>query len=455
MKKIYSSLLALSLTSLSACNDDNDVYQTEQNVTAPTLVSFAKLDVETYAAGPNSGAFVTGANGIFPPFKGQPVQGFSAALKNGDGTYMVMADNGFGTQDNSSDFLLRIYQIKPDFRSKTSGTAKVQVMSFIQLKDPNKLVPFTIINQNTSDRLLTGADFDPESMQRTADGTYWIGDEFGPYLLHFDKDGILLDAPIALPNPYSKGKELRSPQNQLNDEFGPYLLHFDKDGILLDAPIALPNPYSKGKELRSPQNQLNKANINYVEPLVQQSGGFEGMALSKDGQFLYPLLEKPLKGETTNQLLISQFDLKKKAYTGNYYLFSLNSKASNIGDFQMYDDKSGIIIERDASQNKLDAYKRLINVKLNDSGKTIDRTDLVDLMKIDNPNLLYGTARNGDIGTGSTFSFPFETIEDVIIENKNTLTVFNDNNFPGSSGRNAKLADDNEIIQIKLPKALY
>ncbi|OTG91743.1 esterase-like activity of phytase family protein [Acinetobacter sp. ANC 3832] len=414
MKKIYSSLLALSLTSLSACNDDNDVYQTEQNVTAPTLVSFAKLDVETYAAGPSSGAFVTGANGIFPPFKGQPVQGFSAALKNGDGTYMAMADNGFGTQDNSSDFLLRIYQIKPDFRSKTGGTAKVQVMSFIQLKDPNKLVPFTIINQNTSDRLLTGADFDPESMQRTADGTYWIGDEFGPYLLHFDKDGILLDAPIALPN-----------------------------------------PYSKGKELRSPQNQLNKANINYVEPLVQQSGGFEGMALSKDGQFLYPLLEKPLKGETTNQLLISQFDLKKKAYTGNYYLFSLNSKASNIGDFQMYDDKSGIIIERDASQNKLDAYKRLINVKLNDSGKTIDRTDLVDLMKIDNPNLLYGTARNGDIGTGSTFSFPFETIEDVIIENKNTLTVFNDNNFPGSSGRNAKLADDNEIIQIKLPKALY
>jgi len=35
------------------------------------------------------------------------------------------------------------------------------------------------------------------------------------------------------------------------------------------------------------------------------------------------------------------------------------------------------------------------------------------------------------------------------------LTVLNDNNFPGSSGRNAKLADDNEIIQIRLPKALF
>jgi hypothetical protein len=60
-------------------------------------------------------------------------------------------------------------------------------------------------------------------------------------------------------------------------------------------------------------------------------------------------------------------------------------------------------------------------------------------MNIANPNNLYGTARDGDIGTATTFAFPFETIEDVIIENKNTLTVLNDNNFPGSSGRNASV----------------
>ena len=40
---------------------------------------------------------------------------------------------------------------------------------------------------------------------------------------------------------------------------------------------------------------------------------------------------------------------------------------------------------------------------------------------------------------GTGFAFPFETIEDVIIENGTTLTVFNDNNFPGSTGRNAKV----------------
>lgn len=414
MKKLSLTLLISSIFTLTACNDNDDDFVFESNVKVPTLVSFAQLDVETYAAGPNSGAAVKGANGIFPPFRGQPVQGFSGALKNADGTYMVMADNGFGSQDNSADFLLRVYQIKPDFRTKTTGSAKVQVMSFVQLRDPNKLITFDIVNKNTPERLLTGQDFDPESIQRAADGSYWIGEEFGPYLLHFDKDGVLLDAPISLPN-----------------------------------------PLQKGKELRSPQNQLNKANINYVEPLVQQSGGFEGMALSKDGKYLYPLLEKPLKNSTKRQLIISQFDLEKKAYTGQYYLFDLNDQATAIGDFQMFDNQSGIIIERDDSENKLSGYKKLIHVKLGESGKAIQREELVDLMKIDNPNALYGQVREGDLGTGSTFAFPFFTIEDVIIENKNTLTVLNDNNFPSSSGRNANKADNNEIIQIRLPKDLY
>lgn len=417
-KKILVMLLCCSALGLSACNDDNHEDQTTSTdkVTEPTLIAFAKLPVATYAAGPDSGKAVSGANGIYPPFKGQPVQGFSAALKNDDDSYMAMADNGFGTQDNSADFLLRIYKIKADFRTKTKtkDTGQVTVQSFIQLRDPNKRISFEIVNGNTADRLLTGADFDPESMQRAADGTYWIGDEFGPYLLHFSAQGILLDAPIPLPNP------LNSTQ-----------------------------------ELRSPQNQFNKANINYVEPLVQRSGGFEGMAISPDGKYLYPLLEKPLVNDATGQLLISQFDLQKKAYTGQYYWFALNSKATNIGDFQLFNDKEGIIIERDASQNNLGGYKKLIRVKFNEPKQAVAREDLVDLIKISNPNALFGTVREGDIGTGSVFAFPFETIEDVIIENGTTLTVLNDNNFPGSSGRNAKQADDNEIIQIRLPKALF
>lgn len=405
----------LSMLGLTACNsDDEDSTTTAPSITTPTLVSFAKLDVDTLAAGPKSGAFIKEANGFKPLFNGQPVQGFSAALKNADGTYMAMPDNGFGAQDNSADFLLRIYQIKADFKTAKGGSGQVKVLSHIQLRDPNKLIKFSIVNQDTAERLLTGADFDPESLQRAADGSYWIGDEFGPYLLHFDKDGVLIDAPIGLPD-----------------------------------------PFNKGKELRSPQNQWNKANINYVEPLVPRSGGFEGMALSKDGRYLYPILEKPLVNDPEGPLIISQFDLEKKAYTGKYYLFKLEGKATNIGDFQLFNDHEGVIIERDGSQNKLDGHKKLIKVKLKESGQLIDRELLLDLMKIANPDMLYTKVREGDIGTGKEFAFPFETIEDVIIENGTTLTLLNDNNFPFSTGRNAKLADDNEIIQVKLPKTLY
>ncbi|KAA0630785.1 phytase esterase, partial [Escherichia coli] len=139
-----------------------------------------------------------------------------AALKNPDGTYLAMSDNGFGAQDNSADYLLRLHHLSIDFRTKVGGTAGVKPLAYIQLRDPNRLIPFDIVNQNTQERPLTGADFDPESMQRTANGDIWIGDEFGPYLLHFNAEGILQSPPIALPHPRKPGIELRSPQNQLN-----------------------------------------------------------------------------------------------------------------------------------------------------------------------------------------------------------------------------------------------
>jgi glycerophosphoryl diester phosphodiesterase len=54
-------------------------------------------------------------------------------------------------------------------------------------------------------RLLTGADLDPESLVRMRDGSLWIGDEFGPFLLHFDADGRLLEPALELGLPADPG----------------------------------------------------------------------------------------------------------------------------------------------------------------------------------------------------------------------------------------------------------
>ncbi|MDJ0552974.1 MAG: glycerophosphodiester phosphodiesterase family protein [Microcoleaceae cyanobacterium MO_207.B10] len=170
----------------------------------PELVGFAVLPADTFAEGPSSGNFFGTTNGRETPFEGQPVQGFSGvqfAPGSEDGsTFWFLSDNGFGLQDNSADYLLRLYQVDPDFAGAEDGDTSVDIQDFIQLADPNNLIPFDIVNEGTSDRFLTGADFDIESFVIDNNGNIWIGEEFGPYILHFDSTGTLLEAPIATPS---------------------------------------------------------------------------------------------------------------------------------------------------------------------------------------------------------------------------------------------------------------
>lgn len=165
------------------------------------LVGFAVLPADIFAQGPASGAFREnpGFRSAAAPFSGQPVQGFSAIQFGPGGTYWVLSDNGFGSKANSPDYLLRIYQVTLQPRTAQGGPGTVQVGPFIQLRDPNRRIPFPILNENTPDRLLTGYDFDPESFVIAADGTLWVGDEFGPYLLHFDAQGCCSSRPTPPP----------------------------------------------------------------------------------------------------------------------------------------------------------------------------------------------------------------------------------------------------------------
>src|SRR5262245_28143487 len=83
---------------------------------ADKLEGRAVLNAATFATGPTSGTLLGPGpiNGQNVPFVNhQPVQGFSAILNNGDGTFNVMPDNGYGSLENSSDFNLRVYRIRP------------------------------------------------------------------------------------------------------------------------------------------------------------------------------------------------------------------------------------------------------------------------------------------------------------------------------------------------------
>src|SRR5262245_49839854 len=227
----------------------------------PTLEGRAVLPVKTFAAGPESGDFFRGQtiNGISFPTPSQPVQGFSAVVSGRHpGEYLAMADNGFGTKANSFDFLLRAYFVTPDFKTAKGGSGAVPVdfNNFVQFRDPNGVIGFPI--QRPADRLLTGADLDPESLQRGKDGDLWMGDEFGPWILHFDATGVLLEPPFRVPADLVGSTSITG---FLESETSPFI-------------------------------------SSTSQATVARSRGFEAMAATPDGKHLYALLEGPTKQDS-------------------------------------------------------------------------------------------------------------------------------------------------------------
>src|SRR4029079_10246758 len=99
-------------------------------------------------------------------FPGQVVPGFSGMVDNRDGTFWAMPDNGFGAKTNSADFLLRLYRVRPRWETAGGGPGRIVVGRHISLRDPDRYVDFDIVNGATRRRLLTGADFDIESVAR-------------------------------------------------------------------------------------------------------------------------------------------------------------------------------------------------------------------------------------------------------------------------------------------------
>src|SRR5258708_33432181 len=135
--------------------------------------------------------------------RGRRVQGLWGIKDLKDGTFLTLTDNGFGSKANSPDAMLMFHVVKPDWKAGT-----VEHVSTTFLSDPDRKVPFRIVNENTPKRYLTGADFDIESIQPIGD-SLWFGDEFGPYLIKTDRAGKVLQ----IIETKLDGKSLRSPDH--------------------------------------------------------------------------------------------------------------------------------------------------------------------------------------------------------------------------------------------------
>jgi len=359
-----------------------------------TLIGYAELPADTFRPGPTSGQHILPANDRTPPFQEQqPVQGFSALLSGTDGSYSAISDNGFGQRGNSGDYLLCSYEVRPDFRTVEGGSGSISIGDIVQFSDPDRHITYPITRED--DRLLTGADLDPESFRKAMDGSLWVGEEFLPALLHFSADGSLLASPY-----------------------------------MLSGLVAEDNP----------------AGMSVTLP---RSRGFEGMAQSPDGRLLYPMLEGPLIGAKPG-LNIYTFDSQAKQFVNTVanepsYRYQLDANATAIGDFTMYSPTAGLVIERDSAEADNATLKKVYRVDFEhlDADGFLVKNLIVDLLTIDDPHDL-----NQDGNT--LFRFPFWTIEGLAVINSTTVAIVNDNNYPFTAGRGAG-PENTEMILLKIP----
>jgi glycerophosphoryl diester phosphodiesterase len=372
------------------------------------LVGLAILPAETFDGGPPAGQFVDEGRRLpSPRFGAQPVQGVSSVRPGPEpATFWALSDNGFGARGNSYDYRLALYLFRIDPRRdaadvRPADAGRVELLRRIVLADPRRVFPYRLVEESDPARPFTGADLDPESLVTMPDGSFWIGEEFGPWLLHFGADGALLEPPVETSAP-----ALRSPQH--------------------------------------PRVAAGAATAS-----IRSSRGFEALAAAADGRHLIAMLEAPPLTADGVDVPLLEFDLPARRQTGRTWRYPLDAADHSIGELSPVDGTRFLVVERDDLEGDAAEFKRIFAIDLDEvDGQGRLRKRLVaDLLAIGDPRSLSDDSRLG------VFRLPYWCIESVVAVDPWTILVVNDNNFPDTGGRGAVL-DRTEWVWLRLGQAL-
>jgi len=415
-------LATLLLVLAAGCSRDT----TPSEPALATLTGRAVLAADTFADGPAVGhALGPEINGRELPFASVPVQGFSSLISLGGNHYLALQDNGFGTMINSPAYPLRWYRLSLQLDDPPRDGGLVEVLDLVDLSDPGGLLPF-VISHEDSTRILTGADLDPESFVAVPDGSYWVGEEFGPSLVHLSAAGEVLEKPVDIP-------------------IVPALRAFARGSPFYRTP-----DHPDLRFLRHGNSREDLANL-------PRSGGIEGLAINPSGSRIYAAVEKPLRDDPMGRRrIILEFDPARRTFTGNYWLYRTDRADVSLASLESLNNHVLLVVERDGAEGDKAKIKRIYRVELGrvDEGGYLRKRLVCDLLNIDDSRGLT-SAEKGAVGLGRYYRFPYVTPECLLIIDKSTLLVANDNNYPMSAGRRpVKTPDDNEFIRLQLHQPL-
>jgi hypothetical protein len=185
--------------------------------------------------------------------------------------------------------------------------------------------------------------FDPEGVRASGcGGTFWVSDEYGPFLYEFGTDG----------------KRRRS--------------------------LAFPNKFLIDFPSSNPTDELGKNAFGR-----QSNRGMEGLAISPDGSKLYGMMQSPLiqdggLGPTLNRVGTNARLLEIDVETGAYreFLYVLESASNGLSEILAVNDHQFLVLERDGRVGAAAQFKKVFLIDITDA---TDIRSLKQLPSIDLP----------------------------------------------------------------------
>lgn len=246
-----------------------------------------------------------------------------------------------------------------------------------------------------------GMRFDPEAIRSTANGTFLISDEYGPSIFEFGSDG----------------KQV----GQLN----------------------VPSKFTIKSPSADPMAELPPVNTHGRQP----NRGFECLAVSPDGNYVYALLQSPLiqdggvddmnRRVGTNCRLL---EINRSTGKTREFLYPLDSPANGCNEIEFVAPGQFLIIERDSKPGVDAGFKQLMLI---DMRNATDVSSLESLPATQIPSGVTPIAKQKFIDlldprwnlSGETFPEKIEglALGPVLKDGSRLLIVTSDNDFTGAA----------------------
>lgn len=286
-----------------------------------------------------------------------------------EGAFVLLPDRGYnvaGTTDYRSRLNKITIRFSPDKAAGTQSGVTAALTDTVLLTDAAGM-PLTGLDPEAGGVRPAGGGFpempqarngrialDPEAIVRLADGSYFVSDEYGPYIYRFSAEGRMLSA-------------IRPPDAFIPMRKG--AVHFGSNN---------PGPGAKAPEPPNPETGR------------QNNQGFEGMALTPDGRTLAVILQSATRQDggnapaTRHHTRILMYDVSDAA--------TPRLKAEHVVPLPVFQDAAGKTLV--AAQSELAALSDTTFLLLSrDSGNGYGmkgatslyrRIDLLDIAKATN-----------------------------------------------------------------------